>query len=122
MPVLEILGVSYPIIESAPTTEIIHDPKHPYTQALMRAIPIPDPAYGREGVELRGTPGDASNMPSGCRFKDRCPERMDICDEMPAFGPLADADEHQVACHLYTDDQPDVHRPPISSAESGGVE
>lgn len=89
------------IIEQAPTKELITDPKHPYTQALIQAIPIPDPHYERERARLGGEPGDPINMPEGCRFKTRCPERMDICDERPYDVELEDSGDHTVACHLY---------------------
>lgn len=89
------------IIESSPTRELTHNPKHPYTQALIQAVPIPNPHHVRQRVNLEGQPGDAISIPSGCRFKDRCPERMDICDVQPEF---TDVDEsHSVACHLYYD-------------------
>lgn len=89
------------VVESAPTRTILSDPKHPYTQALIDAIPVPDPFYDRPWTELDGTPGDPQDLPTGCRFKDRCPEQMDVCDRRPAFEPLDEDDRHQVACHLY---------------------
>ncbi|WP_336022769.1 ABC transporter ATP-binding protein [Halobellus salinisoli] len=88
------------VVESAPTRKLLDEPKHPYTQALINAIPIPDPSHNREPTDLKGTPGDPSDLPEGCRFKDRCPERMDICDQDPVFASYDD-DAHQVACHLY---------------------
>ncbi|WP_458208569.1 oligopeptide/dipeptide ABC transporter ATP-binding protein [Haladaptatus sp. NG-SE-30] len=91
------------VIEEAPTKELIVDPKHPYTQALIQSIPIPDPHYQRERTKLGGEPGDPINKPSGCRFKDRCPMRMDICDETPYDIQLEDKVKHTVACHLYYD-------------------
>ena len=60
------------IVENAPTRELLNDPKHPYTKALLQAIPMPDPHHGREWTQLPGAAGDASSLPSGCRFKDRC--------------------------------------------------
>lgn len=87
------------IIESAPTKKLIDDPKHPYTQALIKAIPIPDPHLNRERTQLQGDPGNPVNMPNGCRFKDRCPERMPVCDHTPKT--VLDDPEHEVACHLY---------------------
>ncbi|WP_336023271.1 ABC transporter ATP-binding protein [Halobellus salinisoli] len=89
------------IVESASTMDILNDPKHPYTEALLDAIPIPDPHHEREWAELMGMPGDATDLPTGCRFKDRCPERMDICDERPVYEDV-DGSDHQTACHLHT--------------------
>ncbi|WP_266075637.1 ABC transporter ATP-binding protein [Haladaptatus caseinilyticus] len=60
------------IVEQGPTEEIITNPKHPYTRALIDAVPVPDPLAGRERVELEGEVGDAINVPSGCRFRKRC--------------------------------------------------
>ena len=91
------------IIESGPTMEILSDPKHPYTQALRSAVPIPDPYHDRDWAQLSGTPGDVTDIPDGCRFKDRCPERMDICDERPVFRAVDGDVDHQTACHLYYD-------------------
>jgi peptide/nickel transport system ATP-binding protein len=62
------------IVENAPTRELLSDPKHPYTEALLQAIPMPDPHFGRQWTQLPGAAGDASALPVGCRFKDRCPE------------------------------------------------
>ena len=79
--------------------ELLSDPKHPYTQALIQSIPIPDPHYDRERATIGGEPSDPIDMPEGCRFKNRCPERMDVCDYNPRDVDL-EAD-HTVACHLY---------------------
>ncbi|WP_254546637.1 ABC transporter ATP-binding protein [Halomarina pelagica] len=61
------------IVEIGPTDRIIEDPKHPYTRALVDAVPVPDPDAGRERVELEGEVGDVIEIPSGCRFRTRCP-------------------------------------------------
>jgi peptide/nickel transport system ATP-binding protein len=92
------------IVEDAPTEKLLREPKHPYTRALIGAIPIPDPDFGRERTDLRGTASDPIDLPPGCRFKDRCPERMPICDRRP-LDVQADDDgtDHDVACHLYYD-------------------
>jgi len=91
------------LVEGAKTEEILSKPKHPYTQALISAIPIPDPHYERERTSMRGTPSDPVDLPEGCRFKDRCPERMDICDTMPMYVDTEEETDHHVACHLYYD-------------------
>lgn len=86
------------VIESAPVIELLEDPKHPYTQALIQAIPIPDPHADRARSELEYKPQTPVNMGEGCRFRDRCPERMDVCEKTPE---RIGEDEHTVSCHLY---------------------
>ena len=91
------------IVESTNTEELLENPKHPYTQELRRAIPIPDPHHDRERTVLQGTPSDPVNLPSGCRFRDRCPEAMNICKKTPLFIETGDDKQHKVACHLHYD-------------------
>lgn len=91
------------IVEIGSAEEIVSNPKHPYTQALINAVPVPNPNQNRSRVELPGEVGDAVNIPQGCRFKDRCPEYMEgVCDKKP---PLEEKDEtksdRKVSCHLY---------------------
>lgn len=92
------------IVELGPTDQIIDNPKHPYTKALIDAVPVPDPSLDRDRVELQGEVGDAVEIPSGCRFKDRCPEYIGgVCDnENPVLESKEDIEgDQQVACHLY---------------------
>jgi len=91
------------LIESGPTRQVLDDPKHPYTQALIGAVPIPDPNHHRERTELEGAPSDPIDVGEGCRFRDRCPERMDICEITPDVVTEDEATGHEVACHLYYD-------------------
>ncbi len=91
------------IVEKAPTRKLLEDPKHPYSRALLKAVPVPDPLQKRERTTLDGEVGDPTNIPSGCRFKDRCPESMKICDERPLSLPINETDRHWVACHLHYD-------------------
>jgi len=100
--VCDVVNVMYlgRIVESAPTEEILESPKHPYTDALIQAVPVPDPRTTRERVAIGGDVPDPLDVPGGCRFKDRCPERMDVCDTAPAMVDLEGSD-HRVACHLY---------------------
>ncbi|WP_216388906.1 ABC transporter ATP-binding protein [Arcanobacterium phocae] len=84
------------IVEIGPAADIVSSPKHPYTQALIEAIPVADPAHKpKEIVHLTGEPASAVNPPEGCRFKNRCPFATELCDTEPL---LADG-FHQVACH-----------------------
>ena len=71
----EVVNVMYlgRIVESAPTEQILADPKHPYTEALVSAIPVPDPHYDRARTEMSGAPRDPIDLGEGCRFRDRCP-------------------------------------------------
>jgi len=88
------------IVETAPKTELFAAPKHPYTEALLSAIPIPDPRKRKKGQILMGDVPSPVNPPPGCRFHTRCPHVMPICKETePRMIDLDDT--HRVACHLY---------------------
>lgn len=101
--VCQIVNVMYlgRIVERAPTRKLTHEPKHPYAEALIDAIPVPDPHHGRERTDMQGSPSDPINLPDGCRFRDRCPEEMPICKERPIDFELEE--DRTVACHLYYD-------------------
>ncbi len=89
------------IVELAATHTIIEQPRHPYTQALISAVPLPDPAQERtrQRVVLAGDVPSPVNPPSGCPFHTRCPLREDRCTrEVPTLRPVAAG--HEVACHL----------------------
>ncbi len=87
------------IVELATGDELYENPLHPYTQALMSAIPIPDPTLERQRVILKGDVPSAENVPSGCRFHQRCEIAVDQCGiETP---PLVEKDKgHKVFCWL----------------------
>jgi oligopeptide/dipeptide ABC transporter ATP-binding protein len=88
------------VVELADTGELFKYPAHPYTQALLSAIPIPDPTKRRERIILRGDVPSPVNPPSGCPFHTRCPAAYDRCrKEVPDFNEIASG--HSVACHLY---------------------
>jgi peptide/nickel transport system ATP-binding protein/oligopeptide transport system ATP-binding protein len=85
------------MVELADRDELFRNPLHPYTQALMSAIPIPDPRVKRERIILTGDVPSPLNPPSGCRFNPRCPVAMDHCKvEEPAFKEVSPA--HWAAC------------------------
>jgi peptide/nickel transport system ATP-binding protein len=87
------------IVEAGPTAEIVRRPRHPYSRALVAAVPLPDPDQPRAPLPIAGAVPDARDPPSGCRFRDRCPHALPRCaDEAPALRPAADG--HLVACHL----------------------
>ena len=87
------------VVEVADRDEMYRNPQHPYTQALMSAIPIPDPDLKRERIILKGDVPSPLNPPSGCRFHPRCPVAIDICSKVEP--PLIDiGGGHLAACHL----------------------
>ncbi|MZD04456.1 ATP-binding cassette domain-containing protein [Streptomyces sp. SID5785] len=93
------------IVEQAPTRELFADPRHPYTQALLSAAPVPDPVTqrSRRRIVLSGELPSPLAPPPGCRFHTRCPLATDRCrTEIPALRTLPDGRE--VSCHLVTDD------------------
>ncbi|HMK47195.1 MAG TPA: ABC transporter ATP-binding protein [Methanocella sp.] len=88
------------IVEMSSTNDLFDHPLHPYTQALLSAIPIPDPAIKRKNrIILQGDVPTPINPPNGCRFHTRCRYKMNICDKVtPEFKDVGG--EHFVACHL----------------------
>ncbi|HDR4369018.1 TPA: ABC transporter ATP-binding protein [Bacillus cereus] len=94
------IGIMYlgTIVETAPRDELFTNPLHPYTKALLSAVPIPDPTVKRERIILEGDIPSPANPPSGCRFHTRCPFATDICKQtVPEFRNVGE--EHFVACH-----------------------
>lgn len=87
------------IVELTEKSELYRNPKHPYTQALLSAIPEADPTIKKERIILKGDVPSPINPPKGCRFHTRCPKVMDICKvQEPTF--MDSGDGHFVACHL----------------------
>jgi peptide/nickel transport system ATP-binding protein len=88
------------IVELGSTEQVLAQPKHPYTRALLSAVPVPDPTYRRPPVEIKGGVNKAINPPEVCRFIERCPWAASICHESP-HPPLEDKGGGQfVACYL----------------------
>jgi oligopeptide/dipeptide ABC transporter ATP-binding protein len=88
------------IVELAPTEELLNNPQHPYTKALLSAVPVPDPTYTRPEVDIKGSVSKPINPAPVCRFLERCPWAADVChsNEHP---PLEEkAPGHFVACYL----------------------
>jgi oligopeptide/dipeptide ABC transporter ATP-binding protein len=89
------------IMEIAPSTTLYHHPNHPYTEALLSAVPIPEPGRPRKRLILKGDIPSPINPPSGCVFRTRCPRAEAVCarevPELKEVGP-----DHWSACHLTT--------------------
>ena len=100
------VGVMYlgKLVEMAPAKEIYRDPRHPYTQALLSAVPVPDPKRKSKRIVLTGDVPSPMHPPPGCPFHKRCPKVMEVCSKVAA--PVVDvgtaARPHRVACHLYS--------------------
>ena len=99
------VGVMYlgKMVELAPAREIYRDPRHPYTQALLSAVPVPDPTRKAKRIVLTGDVPSPMNPPPGCPFPRRCPKAIDACSRgVPPVVDVGTADRpHRVACHLY---------------------
>ncbi len=93
------IGVMYlgRIVEEGPASDVVKNPKHPYTKALIDSIPVPDPEFKHDenAIKLTGEPPSAVNPPEGCRFRPRCPFAGEECKMQPK---LTD-ETHRVACH-----------------------
>jgi oligopeptide/dipeptide ABC transporter ATP-binding protein len=88
------------IVELAPAGELFAAPRHPYTRALLSAIPIPDPTARRERAMLTGEPPSPIRVPGGCSFHPRCPHAIERCRrEVPQL--TGDEPGHGTACHLW---------------------
>jgi oligopeptide transport system ATP-binding protein len=102
------------VVEYADKHKLFASPRHPYTQALLSAIPIPQPGAKRERMLLQGDVPNPIEPPSGCRFRTRCPYARERCaQEVPA---LRSSDGHSVACHFWEEIAP----PPGIAVEAPG--
>jgi oligopeptide transport system ATP-binding protein len=89
------------IVELTTDVELYANPQHPYTEALLSAVPVPDPTVEKRRIILQGDVPSPINPPSGCHFHTRCPYKEKICEEeVPEFKDIGGG--HWVACHLRT--------------------
>ena len=87
------------VVELAETEELLRNPLHPYTKALLSAVPVPDPRHRREPPDIRGDLTLPVDPPSRCRFYDRCPVATDTCRDSPHPATEEKAPKHFVACY-----------------------
>lgn len=88
------------MVEKSETEELLANPLHPYSRALLSAVPVPDPSYERPAVEIKGGITKAIDPPPVCRFVDRCPMATDFCRNNPHPEFEEKQPGHFVACHL----------------------
>jgi peptide/nickel transport system ATP-binding protein len=111
------------VMECGPVRALFSPPYHPYTEALLSAVPLPDPSSGRARIRLEGEIPSPLNPPPGCRFAGRCPRKIGaVCDTVPPPGHQA-ADGHLIFCHIPLEELRRV--PPVfgspTTAEVGGA-
>jgi len=105
------------IVEMGNIRDIYAKPTHPYTEALLAAVPVPDPKRKKHFNIPKGEIPNPINPPTGCTFHPRCPIAQDVCKkEIPQLRPVPGNASHQVACHLRTGDY--QHLDPTNRAES----
>ena len=98
------IGVMYlgDLVEYSDKKRLFANPLHPYTQALLSAVPVPDPNFKMNRIILEGSIPSPANPPKGCKFHTRCPYVMEICKTVPPQTREIEP-EHMVVCHLYND-------------------
>jgi oligopeptide/dipeptide ABC transporter ATP-binding protein len=103
------------IVETAPTGEVFTDPRHPYTQGLLRAVPRLTPGQAGDVVAVAGDPPSPIHLPAGCRFHPRCPIAQEpLCSsEDPALAAGPERPEHRAACHFAWRPAPAAHVPEV---------
>lgn len=89
------------IVEVAPATKLYGSPMHPYTRALLQSVPVPDPNQKGKIKRIEGDVPSPINLPTGCRFRTRCPEVFDECPRVDPALYAVNGDDHRAACLLY---------------------
>jgi oligopeptide/dipeptide ABC transporter ATP-binding protein len=116
------------IVETASTAELFARPRHPYTQALLSAIPVPVPNWRRKKLMLPGDPPSPLDPPTGCHLHPRCPHVVAVCkaaappmqEDAPSSADATHAIAHGVACHRWQDigqSSPKLGAPPAASPQ-----
>jgi oligopeptide/dipeptide ABC transporter ATP-binding protein len=93
------------IVEVAQANKLYESPKHPYTQALLQSVPVPDPNLKGKIARIEGDVPSPINIPSGCRFRSRCPKAFELCAQVDPQLKSVGSDNHLAACLLYESPQ-----------------
>jgi len=86
------------VVESGPRAELLRHPRHPYTRALLDALPHPEAAGDVPLIAIKGTPPSPQQVPAGCPYHPRCPHAIDVCTTVDP--PLDPVDSRRLACHV----------------------
>jgi oligopeptide/dipeptide ABC transporter ATP-binding protein len=86
------------VVESGPRAELLRQPRHPYTRALLDALPHPEAARDVPLIAIKGTPPSPQQIPAGCPYHPRCPYAIDVCTTVDP--PLVRVDRRRLACHV----------------------
>ena len=103
------------IVETAPATDLFENPRHPYTQALLQAVPRLVPGRQSEIVAIAGDPPSPIDLPSGCRFRPRCPLASDVCEADEPALTAPSGGRHAAACHFAFTAPPPAHRAAVEA-------
>jgi oligopeptide/dipeptide ABC transporter ATP-binding protein len=110
------------IVETAPTEQLFSNPRHPYTQGLLKAVPRLVPGRPSDAAAMEGDPPSPINLPTGCRFHTRCPIAQEVCHRDDP-GLVADGGAHLAACHFAWTAPPPAHVPEvITEAQAADAE
>jgi oligopeptide/dipeptide ABC transporter ATP-binding protein len=108
------------IVETAPTEKLFSDPRHPYTQGLLRAVPRIVPGRTSATKAVAGDPPSPIRVPGGCRFHPRCPLAQEVChEEDPNLETGPRVSEHAAACHFAWTETPKAHTPEVEHPGGG---
>jgi oligopeptide/dipeptide ABC transporter ATP-binding protein len=109
------------IVEIGETEELIFKPAHPYTRALLSAVPVPDPDYEHKDVPIKGDIPSPINLPKGCRFRQRCPFAQEVCSK-PDLSLVEVSKGHFVLCWFaqkFYESPPEVDLPSVGLGDEG---
>jgi peptide/nickel transport system ATP-binding protein len=109
------------ICEIGPADAVFAPPYHPYTEALLSAIPIPDPAVGQSKIRLQGAPPSAIHPPGGCHFHPRCPRKVGRVCEVERPPKQQAGPDHYIHCHQPLEVLRAVHPVLTASVQTGGT-
>jgi peptide/nickel transport system ATP-binding protein len=104
------------VVEIGPVEELYNDPRHPYTKALLSAMPSMDPDNRTMEAPLAGDPPNPINPPEGCRFHPRCPHAQTVCAKVKPVLATVDEGTRQVACHMQVPGSGHSHAPALEAA------